>query len=186
MKKFLLLTNLLFVVLVVSTPFSCKPKSVSTPKSYTFAVASKSNSQVTGNVTVTESTAKAVTIRVKLSKATPGNHGVHLHAVGDCSSADALSAGPHWDPKSTNKHGFCENGNCQGNHGGDMGNLVADANGQVDFTFTTTEWCINCSDSTKNINRKALVIHDKEDDLTTQSTGNSGGRVGCAVLNFEQ
>jgi Cu-Zn family superoxide dismutase len=33
---------------------------------------------------------------------------------------------------------------------------------------------------------KALVLHEKPDDVTTQPSGNSGARIGCGVINLKQ
>jgi superoxide dismutase, Cu-Zn family len=43
-------------------------------------------------------------LTIRVSNATPGKHGAHLHETGDCSSPDAKSAGAHWNPDSA-QHG---------------------------------------------------------------------------------
>lgn len=175
MKKF-------FTLLVVFNLFAMVAVSQS-KKSYTFAIMPKSNSELKGNVSIQENKKNQVVLNIQAEGIAPGSHGVHLHTVGDCSSEDAMSAGGHWNPKNQ-QHGFCKKGDCENAHAGDMGNLVADTDGRVNFTFTTPDWCINCSDSTKNINNKALIIHEQRDDKVSQPTGNSGKRIGCVVLNF--
>ncbi|MGL4346908.1 MAG: superoxide dismutase family protein [Chitinophagaceae bacterium] len=174
MKKWITLFVLLHVVVVVVAQ---------SQKSYTFVIQPKSNSQVKGSVLIKENKNKTVVLHIQAENITPGKHGVHLHAIGDCSSEDGMSAGGHWNPY-RKEHGFCKKGNCNNVHAGDMGNLEANTDGHVNFTFTTADWCINCQDSNKNINYKALIIHEKNDDLSSQPTGNSGKRIGCVVLNF--
>src|SRR5262245_3363638 len=50
-------------------------------------------------------------------------HGFHIHENGDCSAPDASSAGAHFDPAAS-PHGGPDT---QVRHGGDLGNLKADA-----------------------------------------------------------
>src|SRR5438067_13815830 len=57
-------------------------------------------SKVSGTVTFTEE-ADGVKVHADLTGLTPGNHGFHVHEFGDCSAADAASAGAHFNP--TNK-----------------------------------------------------------------------------------
>ena len=56
--------------------------------------------KVSGTVTFTE-VADGVQIQAEIIGLTPGNHGFHVHQFGDCSAADASSAGAHFNP--TNK-----------------------------------------------------------------------------------
>ena len=39
-----------------------------------------------------------VRILAELAELRPGPHGIHIHEVGDCSAADATSAGAHFAP----------------------------------------------------------------------------------------
>ena len=64
---------------------------------------SKSGSTLTGEVTFTEKQG-GVEVNIKLKGAAPGPHGIHLHDKGDCSAADAASAGGHFNPDKTS-HG---------------------------------------------------------------------------------
>jgi Cu-Zn family superoxide dismutase len=41
---------------------------------------------------------------------------------------------------------------------------------------------MDCSDTSKNIMNKGLIIHAAADDFHTQPTGNAGGRVGCVEI----
>jgi Cu-Zn family superoxide dismutase len=49
-------------------------------------------SKVSGTVTFTEE-ADGVQVHAEITGLTPGNHGFHVHEFGDCSAADASSAG---------------------------------------------------------------------------------------------
>src|SRR5262245_44938303 len=56
--------------------------------------------KVTGIVTFTP-VADGVQVHAEIAGLTPGKHGFHIHEFGDCSAADASSAGAHFNP--TNK-----------------------------------------------------------------------------------
>src|SRR5260370_28596740 len=57
---------------------------------------SKSGSQVTGMVTFTK-VGDEVQVVADIQNLKPGKHGCHIHEKGDCSSADAASAGGQVD-----------------------------------------------------------------------------------------
>lgn len=139
---------------------------------------SKSNSTVEGTAVFTEEDGK-VTMVADLSGMTPGEHAIHLHEKADCSSDDGTSTGGHWNP-TKQPHGKW--GSAEGYHKGDIGNLVADADGNATITMTTDEWCIGCGDDTKDIVGKAVIVHEGIDDFVTQPTGDAGGRVSCGGI----
>lgn len=149
--------------------------SCTTTKNYT--VNSKSGTATQGTAEFVQK-GKMVSLDMNVYKLTPGIHAVHIHEKGDCSAADASSAGGHWNP-SSNDHGKW---GTEHFHMGDIGNLNADKNGTARLLFSTDKWCIGCSDESKNIVGKALVIHADKDDFKTQPTGNAGGRVGCVEI----
>jgi Cu-Zn family superoxide dismutase len=146
--------------------------SCATTKTYT--INSKSGTETQGTAKFSQ-TGKTVEMDLNVYKLTPGIHAVHIHEKGDCSAADASSAGGHWNP-TKNDHGKWET---EHYHMGDIGNLSANKEGTARLVFKTDKWCLNCSDETKNIMNKSIVIHAAKDDFTTQPTGNAGGRVGC-------
>lgn len=135
-----------------------------------------SGSRVHGRAEFTQADGK-VTMTVEVSGLTPGEHAIHLHENGDCSAPDASSAGGHWNPTyeahgKWGTHPF---------HRGDVGNLDADARGRATFTFTTGLWSLD-GDPSRNVVGKAIVIHAKADDFTSQPSGNAGARVACGVI----
>ena len=137
---------------------------------------SRSGSKVTGKATFTQH-GKKIEMRVLVSGLTPGSHAIHLHDKGDCSAPDAASAGGHWNPSSED-HGKWAHAPF---HHGDIGNLVADAKGKAELTLESEIWTLG--DGTPNdIVGHAVIVHAKEDDFTTQPTGNAGGRVACGVI----
>lgn len=117
-----------------------------------------------------------VRVVAKVSGLTPGAHGFHIHEKGDCSAADATSAGGHFNP--TGKpHGNPAAGE---HHGGDMPMLEADAAGNA--TLDVTLDAITLGSGANAIVGRAVIVHKDPDDYKTQPTGNSGARVACGVI----
>lgn len=136
---------------------------------------SKSGSAVTGSATFTES-GSTVTLKLDVAGASAGLHGAHIHETGDCSAADAMSAGAHWNP-STKVHGTPD----PAHHLGDLGNIDIGSDGKGTLTLSKAEWTIGDSASSDVVG-KALVIHAGTDDLMTDPAGASGGRQACGVI----
>jgi Cu-Zn family superoxide dismutase len=137
-----------------------------------------SGSNVSGEVTFTERESGKVRIEVKVENLPPGEHAVHLHEHGDCSAADASSAGGHWNP-TMKPHG--KRGNGTAFHKGDIDNMKVGDDGKGKLTMTIEGWSIGGPDST-NIVGKSVIIHEKADDFTSQPSGNAGGRISCGVI----
>ncbi len=131
----------------------------------------RSGSGVTGRATFTESD-DGVIAEITIAGATPGQHGVHLHDVGDCSAPDAKSAGDHFDPAGA-PHG---SPNAPDHHTGDMGNIEAGDDGRGKVTVVMPDTTVRA------IIGRALIVHADPDDLQTQPSGNSGDRVACGVV----
>ncbi len=150
------------------------------PKEIMIALNSKSGSTVSGKVIFTEDAKKNVNMLAKIQGLTPGIHAIHIHQTADCTSADGKSSGGHWNP-TAQPHGKwgAENG---AYHKGDIGNFEANAEGEATVRFSTNEWCIGCDDDTKNILGKAVIVHQGQDDLTSQPSGAAGKRVSCAGI----
>jgi superoxide dismutase, Cu-Zn family len=104
----------------------------------------------------------------------PGQHGIHLHAVGQC-TPPFESAGPHWNP-GQKKHGTQ---NPQGPHQGDMPNLTVGSDSSVHVMVTSSAGAL---DSLLDADGAAVVIHEKADDYKTDPSGDSGRRIACGVV----
>ena len=134
---------------------------------------SKSGSKVTGMVTFTK-VGDDVQVVGDITGLTPGKHGIHVHEKGDCSAPDAASAGAHFNP--TNQH---HGGPMTAeHHAGDFGNIEADASGKAHIDWKG-KMSLSGADS---IIGRSLVVHEKEDDLKTDPSGNSGARQACGVI----
>ena len=105
-------------------------------------------------------------------------HGFHIHEFGDESSDNGLAAGGHFNPEG-HKHGAPD---AAEHHAGDLGNVVADANGHA--TLDVVIKGISVAGMQDPIVGRGLVIHKGEDDLKTQPTGNAGDRIGVGVIGI--
>jgi Cu-Zn family superoxide dismutase len=140
-------------------------------------IEAKSGSNVSGTATFT-SDGKMVTLVVTVKGVEmPGEHGVHIHEMGNCMSPDAMSAGAHWNPtmKDHGKWGV------DPFHLGDIGNMMVDAQGNGTITLTTDLWTIG-GGGQNDVVGKAILVHDMADDFMTQPAGGAGARIGCGVI----
>ena len=135
---------------------------------------SASGSHVTGTVTFTK-TDDGVRVVADVVGLTPGEHGFHIHEFGDCSAADATTAGGHFNPGKHPHAGPDE----EMRHEGDLGNLTADASGKAHYERTDKKLKFSGEDS---IIGRSVIVHEKVDDLKTQPTGNAGARIACGVI----
>jgi Cu-Zn family superoxide dismutase len=105
-----------------------------------------------------------------------GEFGFHVHEKGDCSSADFMSAGGHFNPggKPHAHHGKPER------HAGDLQNLKADSEGNATYAFETK--LLTVTKGPNSVVGRAVVIHANPDDYTSQPAGNSGPRIACGLI----
>ena len=148
------------------------------PKPITVILESRSQSKVTGEIQITELDSKSVHFKGAIKGLNINSeHGFHIHELGDCSSANAASAGGHFNPDKKNHGSF--HADHSNSHAGDLGNLKSDAKGeaQVDITLNVT-----LTGSPVSIAGKSFIVHAKPDDFKTQPSGNSGDRLACGVI----
>jgi Cu-Zn family superoxide dismutase len=136
----------------------------------------RSGSKVKGTVTFTQ-VGDLVRVSGTVTGHTKGPKGFHIHAMGDCSAHDAMSAGGHFNPANS-KHGGPYD---PVKHAGDLGNLNFGADGVAKFSFVVGDISVS-STRPDGIIGRALMVHAAADDLKTDPTGNSGGRVACGVI----
>lgn len=151
---------------------------VTTPASETDASATLMDAQAStrGSATITEG--NEMTVRVRATGLTPGVHAVHIHAVGRCDAPDFTTAGPHWNPMGKS-HG-AENAN--GPHLGDLPNITIGSDGMGELTFSVPARLDTGDHPLLDSDGAALVIHAGPDDMKTDPSGNSGGRIACGVI----
>jgi Cu-Zn family superoxide dismutase len=106
-----------------------------------------------------------------------GEFGFHIHEKGDCSAPDASSAGEHFNPTNA-QHG---NPAGESHHAGDMTNLKSDAQGNAQLDGQADGVTLG-GGQPNDVAGRAVVIHAKADDYSTQPSGNSGARIACGVI----
>jgi superoxide dismutase, Cu-Zn family len=118
-----------------------------------------------------------VEIRGEITGLKAGKHGFHIHEFGDCSSADAKCAGGHFNPDKM-PHGAPD---AEKRHVGDLGNIIADESGKAVIRMKDKLIALSGPHS---IVGRAVMIHEKADDLKTQPTGDAGGRIAAGVVGI--
>ncbi len=136
----------------------------------------RSGSNVSGNVKFTQ-IGDLVRITGEVTGHTKGPKGFHIHDKGDCSSADGMSTGGHFNPGG-HKHGGPYE---PVKHAGDLGNLNFNDQGVAKINFTVGDIKVS-RDGPNGIIGRAVIVHAAVDDLKTDPTGNAGGRVACGVI----
>ena len=140
---------------------------------------------VLGTVKMTERDGE-VLVRASVRGLTPGFHGFHVHAVGEC-VPPFTSAGGHYNPAGTG----------HGNHAGDMPSLLVNADGAAELRFTTDRFSLA---ELRDSDGSAVIVHASPDnfaniptryhshtedtfgpDSATLATGDAGARVACGV-----
>ena len=108
-----------------------------------------------------------------------GEFGFHVHEKGDCSSADFMSAGGHFNPggKPHAHHGQPER------HAGDMPNLKASAEGNAIYVCETK--LLTVTKGPNSVVGRSVVIHANPDDYKSQPAGNSGPRIACGLIRAD-
>jgi Cu-Zn family superoxide dismutase len=167
---------LLLPLLVLGTSGADEKAAHKGPKKAIAVLQALGGSGVKGTITFTQQDG-SVAIAGEITGLTPGEHAFHVHEFGDCSSADGMSAGPHFNPDGK-KHGGPHD---EDRHVGDLGNLKADDDGKV--TVNMEDKIIQLSGPHSIVGR-SLIVHAKADDLKSQPAGDAGGRIACAVIGI--
>ena len=129
-------------------------------------------------------TAQGVKIAIRVSQLAPGEHGIHVHAVGKCEGPAFTSAGGHFNP--TNAHHGVHSTEEPHPHLGDLPNLMVHENGNGKATFTVNGVTLGEGpNSLFHEGGTSLVIHADADDLKSDPAGNSGARIACGVIEQE-
>jgi Cu-Zn family superoxide dismutase len=149
------------------------------------ATTQPTNNDVRGTVTFTRGD-NAVKVVADISGLAPNTkHGFHIHEKGDLSAPDLASAGAHYNPMGMRHGGPPPTGQMTLNprHMGDLGNLTADAQGNAHLETTVPSASLSGEHS---LIGRSVIVHAKEDDLKTDPSGNSGGRIAGGVIELKE
>ena len=155
----------------------CDPQSFKYPKADAVAVLMPSEGQmVSGVVTLTKVTG-GVRIKADITGLSPGPHGIHIHQFGDCRSANGSLTGGHFNPdQQTHGEPGAEN-----RHAGDLGNIVADQNGNASFDLVNPMISLQ---GDNGVIGRSVVVHAHEDNFNSQPDGASGERLACGAIGL--
>jgi len=183
--------NALFAVGIASLAAACATTStskhpemstpvppVSTAHAADVNLAAASGSLVSGKLRITPTT-DGVHITGEIGGLGKGQtHAIHVHETGDCSAADASSAGGHFNPGGS-AHGRA---NMPAHHAGDMDNIIANVDGVANIDIHLIGVSLG-GGAGNDIAGRAVIVHSGVDDYTSQPSGNAGSRVACGVIH---
>lgn len=131
-----------------------------------------------GHVVLTQSS-DGVKVALTYNGIPAGDHGIHFHAIGQCVAPDFTSAGAHFNPENK-KHGLLSP---DGPHAGDLPDLVVPASGSGVYNVTTNLLTLKDGpDALFGPYGASVVLKANPDDQKADPNGNSGPRIGCAIL----
>ena len=177
--------GVMLLALVAVFPGSASGDSADSRDSAT-ATLRDANGNVVGRV-VFGTSGDSVVVAARVSTASAGFHGFHVHAVGVC-QAPFTTAGGHHNP----------GGATHGDHAGDMPVLLVQQDGTANSAFETDRFTVN---SLFDADGSAVIVHFDEDnyanipsryvssttgtagpDSATLATGDAGARFACGVV----
>ncbi len=141
------------------------------------AVLKDKDGKEVGTVDLT-GTPSGVLMRLDLTAVPPGEHALHLHAVGKCEPPDFKSAGGHFNPDET-KHGLLSD---EGPHAGDLPNIYVPESGKITIEALAPLVTLSGERALLDDDGTAIVVHDGADDALTDPAGNAGDRIACGVI----
>ncbi|CAJ35168.1 Cu,Zn superoxide dismutase (SOD), periplasmic [Methanocella arvoryzae MRE50] len=142
------------------------------------AVLKNAEGKDVGIARFTEVSPGTVQINVSVDGLPPGRHGIHIHAVGNC-TPPFTGAGDHYNPLGK-QHGL---DNPQGPHAGDLPDIRVNRAGTGRLNVTTDRVTLSPGPVTLfDADGSAIIIHAGSDDQMTDPSGGSGARIACGVI----
>lgn len=170
----------LIALSLITLVVSCSHKGKDKDKNETVVSTTQAEAMIDGKVKGEANfrpTAEGVVVNIKVSGLKPNAiHGVHIHQNGVCDQPGYKKAGDHFNPDAHSHGGPA----ASIKHIGDLGNLVANEKGVAEKEITM--------DGIKDVNMimdRALIVHEKADDLVSQPSGNSGDRIACGIIKVD-
>ncbi len=124
--------------------------------------------------------AMGVLLQVRATGLPPGFHGIHVHAVGDCSDVGVFKRSGGHIEHTDHAHGYLH---AAGVHRGDLPNLYAHTDGVASADFFAAELDL---DDLQDSDGAALIVHAEPDNYWTQPIGAAGARIACAAFSAGQ
>ena len=126
-----------------------------------------------------------VVVALDVSGVAPGGHAVVVHAVGSC-SPDFAAAGDHFEAKRSGAgfvHPNWKRDPVHGEHGGDLPNVYAHADGSASADFLTDGFTLHAGKdhSIFDADGATIVIHEFPQDYGV-AEDDTGARIACGVI----
>jgi Cu-Zn family superoxide dismutase len=124
---------------------------------------------------------RGVLIVLDLKGLTPGPHGIHLHASGNCDAKSGFTkAGPILSLSPKKRHGYLA---ANGPLAGDLPNQFAHPDGRLKASMVTNAFTLgNGKKSIFDRDGVTIILNKRGDDYRTQPLGNAGDRIACGVV----
>ncbi len=123
-----------------------------------------------------EEVKEGVRVTLKVKNGVPGQRGVHIHEVGDCSDIAGKSMGSHFAPDNA-EHGLPHEPE---HHFGDLGNISIQDSGKGQLDIIVPKANLRPNDPHSLLGR-AVVMHEQK-DTGDGTSGQSGAPIACAVI----
>jgi Cu-Zn family superoxide dismutase len=106
----------------------------------------------------------------------PGPHSIYIHAVGNCSSANAASAGPVWNVAGAEQGG---------KRTGDLPQLTAGSEGNALLQISTADLSVGTG-AANDVIGHSVVVHQSLDPDPKVEFGVRNGWLACGVIERSQ
>lgn len=177
MRRLVFISFVALTFLACGMLAGCDTQGFKYPKADAVAILMPTEGQMVSGVVTFIEVSGGVRIVADISGLAPGSHGIHIHQYGDCRSGSGASAGGHFNPDHQ-PHGAPD---AEARHAGDLGNIVADQNGNADLDLVSDKLSLQ---GDNGIIGRSAVVHALEDDFSRQPAGGSGERVACGVIGI--
>lgn len=138
------------------------------------------NRDITGVIRFDPASTGRIRISGRITGLPPGQHGFHIHELGDITSG-CTAGGGHFNPENRN-HGGPQDTD---RHVGDLGNIQAGPDGVANVNILDS---VVSFSGIRSVIGNTLIVHEGVDDFgrggfsDSKTTGHAGGRLACGVI----
>ena len=164
----------------IALPAATQGQTIPAPIALEYPIVGKTGAAIGTATLVQGPQGVMLTVDIGPGGMTPGWHGMHLHAVGDCSDVGEFKLSGSHVGMLKGGHGLL---NPSGPEAGDLPSVYAAADGSVRAQiFTSLVTLAQGDERMLDDDGTALIFHENIDDQITQPIGGAGARVACAAI----